>query len=110
MKGDYAMAEISCTVTNCFFNKRNGCTAPVIKVDGIKAFESRSTNCNTFIEQKPGIQSSVDKPQQDTEISCIAIHCVYNKNEKCDASDILVNGKNAQDPVETCCSTFKFHD
>lgn len=104
------MSKIGCTVTNCFYNKTNGCTASAINVDGKKAFESRSTNCGTFIEQKPGIVSSVDKPQQNTEISCIATNCFYNKGKRCDASDVLVNGKNAKGPVETCCSTFKFHD
>jgi len=49
---------------------------------GKRLLKSRSTNCNTFVEQKPGIRSSVDKPQQDTEISCIAKHCVYNKKRK----------------------------
>lgn len=110
MKGDYVMSKISCTVTNCFYNRTNGCTAPAIKVDGKKAFESRTTNCDTFIQQKPGMMSSVDQPRQSTEISCAATNCVYNKEKKCDASDILVNGKNAKGPVETCCSTFKFHD
>lgn len=103
------MAEISCTVTNCYFNKTNGCTAPAVKVDGRKAFESRSTSCNTFVVQRPGVVSSTAEPQKNAEIDCDATKCVYNKKEKCHASDILVNGRNAESHEETCCSTFRAH-
>nr|WP_300096142.1 DUF1540 domain-containing protein [Sedimentibacter sp.] len=101
------MAQISCTVTNCYFNKRQGCTAPTIEVDGEKAEKSRLTSCNTFIEQKPGIRSSVSEPKSDTDIKCDAVKCTYNKSHHCNASGILVNGRNASVPEETCCSTFK---
>ncbi|NLJ58701.1 MAG: DUF1540 domain-containing protein [Tissierellia bacterium] len=101
------MAEIKCTVTNCYFNKRVGCTAPTITVDGRNADESRKTSCDTFIEQKPGVRSSVNEPKSDTPITCMAIKCVYNDDERCEARDILVNGKNASTPEETLCSTFK---
>ncbi|WP_326911127.1 DUF1540 domain-containing protein [Sedimentibacter sp. MB31-C6] len=102
------MARISCTVTNCFYNERQGCTAPTLKVDGKKAFESRSTCCDTFVEQKPGIKSSVGDPYKNMEIKCGAVKCEYNKDEKCEATNVLVNGKNAKVPEETCCSTFKY--
>jgi hypothetical protein len=102
------MAEVRCTVTNCFFNMRSGCTAPSLKVDGKKAFESRSTSCDTFVEQKPGIKSNVGDPYKETEIECKAVKCGYNDGEKCEASTIVVNGKNAKVPEETCCSTFDF--
>lgn len=107
MKGDYAMAEIKCTVTNCYYNKRLGCTAPTITVDGRNADESRLTSCDTFIEQKPGVRSSVSEPKSDTDIECMAVKCVYNESERCEATDIIVNGKNASVPEETSCSTFK---
>ena len=107
MKGDYAMAEIKCTVTNCYYNKRLGCTAPAITVDGESAEESRSTCCDTFIEQKSGMRSSVSEPKSNTDIKCTAVKCVYNDSEICEATDILINGKNATVPEETCCSTFK---
>lgn len=106
MKGD-AMAEIKCTVTNCYFNKRLGCTASTLAVDGRKANESRSTSCDTFIEQKPGLRSSVNEPKSNTDIYCAAVKCVYNETESCKANEIIVNGKNASVPEETCCSTFK---
>lgn len=101
------MAEISCTVTNCYFNKRNGCTASALEVNGNKATESRYTSCNTFVVQKPGIISSTAEPQRNTSIECKAGKCVYNEGEICKASDILVNGKNAERHEETCCSTFR---
>ncbi len=101
------MAEIKCTVTNCYFNKSLGCTASSVTVDGRHADESRSTSCNTFIEQKPGLRSSVNEPKSNTDIMCAAVKCVYNENERCDAKDIIVNGKNASVPEETCCSTFR---
>jgi hypothetical protein len=106
MKGD-AMAEIKCTVTNCYFNKKLGCTASYLTVNGRNADESRSTSCHTFIEQKPGLRSSVDEPRGNTDILCAAVKCVYNESERCQADDIIVNGKNASVPEETCCSTFK---
>ncbi|MFA9422615.1 MAG: DUF1540 domain-containing protein [Sedimentibacter sp.] len=101
------MAQISCTVTNCYYNKRQGCTAPVLTVDGKNAVESRLTSCATFIEQKPGARSSVSEPQGNTDIKCDVGKCVYYKSDKCQATNILVNGKNAEVPEETCCSTFK---
>lgn len=101
------MAQISCTVTNCYFNKSRGCTAPTLEVDGKNAEKSRLTSCNTFVEQKPGIRSSVSEPKSDTHIKCEAVKCTYNKAEECHASNILVNGRNAAVPEETCCSTFK---
>jgi hypothetical protein len=101
------MAEIKCTVTNCYFNKRLGCTAPTIAVEGKRSDESRSTNCDTFIEQKPGVRSSVSEPLSDTDIKCMAAKCVYNESQRCEATDIIINGKNAVVPAETCCSTFK---
>ncbi|WMJ78132.1 MULTISPECIES: DUF1540 domain-containing protein [unclassified Sedimentibacter] len=101
------MAHIVCTVSNCYFNKREGCTAPNLNVDGEKANESRFTCCETFIEQKPGVRSSVHEPKSETDIMCKAGNCVYNTNERCEASRVVVNGKNAQHSEETCCSTFK---
>lgn len=101
------MANIVCTVSNCYYNKREGCTAASLDVDGEKADESRSTCCDTFIEQKPGAKSSVQEPKSETDIKCSAVKCVYNDNKSCDASRIVVNGKNASHPEETCCSTFE---
>ena len=101
------MANIVCTVSNCYFNKREGCTAPSLEVDGKRAEESRFTCCETFIEQKPGVRSSVHEPKSNTDIYCSAVKCVYNDRERCDAQRIVVNGKNAQHSEETCCSTFR---
>ncbi len=101
------MANIVCTVTNCYYNKREGCTAPALEVDGKRADESRFTCCDTFIEQKPGVRSSVQEPKGETDISCKAEKCTYNDSKHCMAARIVVNGKNAQNPEETCCSTFK---
>lgn len=101
------MSRITCTVTNCYYNKRQGCTAPTLAVDGKNAEQSRFTFCDTFIEQKPGIRSSIYEPKADTQIKCDAVKCVYNKREMCDADFVLVNGKNAKAPEETSCSTFK---
>ncbi len=100
------MAQIVCTVSNCYFNKREGCTAPTLDVDGEQANESRFTSCDTFIEQKPGVRSSLSEPKSNTSINCKAVQCVYNGNEKCEATRVVVNGKNAENPEETCCSTF----
>jgi hypothetical protein len=107
MKGVYVMAEIRCSVSNCFYNDRNGCTAPSINVDGKRAFESRTTSCDTFVEQKPGIKSNVGDPFRNMEVKCSAEKCQYNKGQTCMASTIVVNGKNAKFTTETCCSTFK---
>ena len=101
------MSKISCTVTNCYYNNRLGCSASAVTVDGKSADESRRTCCDTFIEQKPGVRSSVSEPRSDTEIKCEAVKCVFNKSETCQATNIVVNGKNAQATEETCCSTFK---
>ena len=101
------MAEINCTVTNCYYNRRLGCTASTITVDGVNANESRSTSCDTFIEQKPGVRSSVNEALANSEVACKAVKCVYNESNRCEANDITINGKNASSNTETCCSTFK---
>lgn len=101
------MPNIVCTVTNCYYNKREGCTAPTLKVDGKQADESKFTCCDTFIEQRPGVRSSVHEPKSNTNIECKATKCTYNDSQYCMAKRIVVNGKNAEHPEETCCSTFK---
>ncbi|MEL7649633.1 MAG: DUF1540 domain-containing protein [Sedimentibacter sp.] len=101
------MAHIDCTVTNCYYNKNHGCSASSIEVDGRSAERSRLTSCGTFIEQRPGIRSSVSEPKSDTYIKCDAVKCIYNRSERCNAEGILVNGHNAEVPEETCCNTFK---
>ncbi|MDO5423564.1 MAG: DUF1540 domain-containing protein [Eubacteriales bacterium] len=38
---------------------------------------------------------------------CSAISCVYNNGEYCSKGDIMVGGKEAEKPQDTCCESFQ---
>ena len=40
-------------------------------------------------------------------LSCSAVKCIYNDDHYCQKGDILVEGNHAQEPSETCCSSFR---
>lgn len=40
-------------------------------------------------------------------LSCSAVKCIYNQDKYCGKGDILVSGDHAQEPAETCCSSFR---
>lgn len=40
-------------------------------------------------------------------LSCSAMNCVYNEDSYCNKGDIQVDGTQAQEACETCCSSFK---
>ncbi len=42
-----------------------------------------------------------------TRLDCNVVNCMYNADKKCSKSNILVGGKEASMPHETCCSSFK---
>ena len=37
---------------------------------------------------------------------CSAMTCVYNKGQYCSKGDIMVGGKEAETPQQTCCESF----
>lgn len=41
------------------------------------------------------------------ELDCTVENCIYNKQQYCCKGDILVDGKQAVHPNETCCSSFQ---
>ncbi|EET61918.1 hypothetical protein BRYFOR_06110 [Marvinbryantia formatexigens DSM 14469] len=40
-------------------------------------------------------------------LSCSAVKCIYNEDNYCRKGDILVEGNQAQEACETCCSSFR---
>lgn len=42
-----------------------------------------------------------------TRLDCNVQNCFYNTNKKCSKENILVEGREASMPHETCCSSFK---
>ena len=40
------------------------------------------------------------------ELNCSATNCCYNEDRLCTKGDILVGGKDAACPNETCCESF----
>lgn len=42
-----------------------------------------------------------------TLLSCSAMTCFYNKDSYCSKGDIKVEGNQAQEACETCCSSFR---
>ena len=42
-----------------------------------------------------------------TQLKCSAQTCMYNEDHYCCKGDILVEGRDANEPAGTCCSSFR---
>ncbi len=102
------MPELKCTVQTCLHNKNFYCALDSIVVGGKQAKKAQETSCDSFEERKGNSYSNVTgEASAISNIDCKAEDCTYNKNCKCHAGKISVEGSNACHCDQTECATFK---
>lgn len=102
------MTTLECNATHCTYNDERKCSKGDISVGGKDACESRETCCESFVKAGSGTQNSCGcghaRPKAD--ISCDAKNCVHNRDCKCQAECVGINGGNAETVQQTECSEF----
>lgn len=106
------MTNLDCTVYGCTYNADNSCTRGNIQVGGHEAIKSSETVCRSFelkgsTGEKNAMRSSTASASRPTDVSCDAVKCRYNKEEKCHAEHIRVAGVHAVASGETECGSFE---
>ena len=101
------MPELKCTVQTCMHNKNYYCALDKIVVGGDQAKKAHETCCDSFEEKKGSSCSNVaGEASPLSKIDCRAVECDYNKDCKCHAGKISVEGGNACRSDQTECATF----
>lgn len=104
---------LRCNCFDCAYNDKGGkCFARNISIDGRSAQTTSETNCATYTPDTANFtnmefandfmdlgaaKAATDAPS----ISCDAMNCRFNTNQRCTASNVLINKKNAS------CETFQ---
>lgn len=102
------MTNLECNVKNCMHNSDNCCCKRAITVEGREAGQARETCCASFDENRGGAFTNLFKtPETRLEISCDAVKCIYNEDNRCRAERIGITGEGANQCGDTKCSTFK---
>lgn len=104
------MNNLLCNVTTCVYNSENLCSKESIKIAGKNTITANFTSCEDF-RRKTGELSSISSISSKSantmlDVTCEAINCEHNKDNKCDASNITIGGEYALSEVQTECSTF----
>lgn len=103
------MPLLNCTAVNCIYNKEELCSKGDILVDGESAEHSSDTCCHSFKEAADGSMSnSTGSGSASIYVDCKACECSYNKEEKCHANAIDIEGSNACECEQTQCGTFRY--
>ena len=103
------MAELKCAVENCTYNDQCLCCKGDIMVGGKHACDCGETCCESFAQQREGMdsfKSSVTHPSSTISIDCEAVKCIYNSNYKCHADHVDIAGSGACNCGQTSCATF----
>lgn len=101
------MTKLECGVMNCFYNENRYCGKGDIMVEGKDAKTAGSTCCASFKERKgDSARNACCHPKKEVDVVCQACNCIHNKDCKCEADHIGINGNNACDCKETECATF----
>ena len=101
------MTNLDCSVVNCMYNEANSCCRTGITVEGESAHVPSETSCGSFQPRKCGCATnSVTEPRKETEISCHAYECMYNRSKYCHAPHIAIAGGHADKSNETECESF----
>ena len=103
------MAELGCGVRNCVYNKEEYCCKGDIFVGGRQAKKEDDTCCESFVDRKGNTYTSaMDHPSRTIQIDCEAAKCMYNRDYKCHADAVEIEGnRSACSCGETICGTFK---
>lgn len=104
------MPALTCAATTCIYNKNRLCSKGDIKVTGEHATYPDATSCGSFVERGNGASNAVSDTGcgcDTIDVRCEACKCVFNKNAKCSAGSIEIEGRNASEARETECGTFR---
>jgi len=98
------MLKLKCTTTNCQHNIKDHCNAGIIGISEKAVCDSRIKRAGgaleqTFAELEASEEFLSDAPNV---VQCNAVECIYNKNNRCSASSILVSDH----MLKTRCMTF----
>ena len=101
------MPKLRCSAENCAHNTDQCCCRGEIEVAGKTAHTTEDTCCSSFYPDAGGARNAVSQePVINAEIGCSAKNCTHNKDCKCCADSIDMNGYGANESRETACSTF----
>lgn len=101
------MAELSCDMTKCTYNKESCCCKGDIMVGGRTAHEKDSTSCDSYRERRgDAYVSAVENPKHTISIDCEAVKCMYNSNYRCSAEHVDIKRNGTGIGKETLCATF----
>jgi hypothetical protein len=110
------MSNISCSASNCAYNKNNTCSKLKVEIEGMFSRSRLGTFCQSFSTPKEIQLSGIDfesKIQNEkTEsyniiVSCTSNKCLYYKDGFCSAEIIEVGMPEARFRSETQCDSFK---
>lgn len=103
------MTVLDCNVINCVYNADNSCKRSDITVGGEDARKNSETCCESFVSRECDCtaNNAACNCKKDTEVSCKAQECVYNRSKACTAGSIdIAGGMRADDSRQTCCGSF----
>ena len=103
------MSYLRCDAHACGNNCRELCLLDQVQVDGRYAGERKDTRCESFTLRGADYSNVIQRnsaPRPETEISCGAATCVYNRDGRCSAPSVDISGLGASDRAQTECSTF----
>lgn len=102
------MAELSCDMMNCTYNKDRYCCKGDIMVGGKHAEEKDKTSCESFLERKnDSFTSAIEHPSLMISIDCEAVKCMYNTNYRCTAKHVDIKRNVTGSGKESLCGTFQ---
>lgn len=104
------MTQLSCCADTCTNYKDGYCCLNSIEVGGMKAMNSSSTCCESFLEKDSSFINETRLPCPYSDIKCEAENCIYNFNNHCEADYIDIAGHAASEVDQTLCSTFRTSD
>jgi len=108
--------SLLCDAKTCVYNAARKCTAPTINIVGGTTKNGSDTYCATFTEDRDQVFSDKSTMIGDLEVSsfddapsvsCNAVNCTYNDNNKCYAAGVKILGPKDTAIGSTECQTFR---
>ena len=104
------MTKLDFNVVNCSYNENNCCRREDIRVEGMQAKTPSETCCGSFAAKGCGCATNkMGEPAKETNVSCEATECKFNREKECCASHIGIAGGHADTCRETECGSFECH-
>lgn len=100
------MNNLMCGVNTCTNNKNNYCCRESIRVAGKNTITANFTSCENFRRKGMEFISCMQSPKNSLDVICEAENCKYNSNQRCEASNINMEGAYALSEIQTECATF----